>query len=60
MSVFSAMVVAYEDSNGASKYIANGCNWLIESFPNNTQLLRPYVGHDNAGASLLMVGDSDS
>lgn len=55
------MHVAYENSTNLSytKYYAEGCNWLIDSFPNNTELLPPYVGHRNGNFNNLMVGDAD-
>lgn len=57
--ISSTMHIAYENSIGQIKYNAHGCNWFIDSFPNNTQLLRPYVGHSQGGESLQMVGDAD-
>jgi hypothetical protein len=61
ITVWSAMHVAYENSTNLSytKYYAEGCNWLIDSFPNNTELLPPYVGHRNGNFNNLMVGDAD-
>lgn len=57
--VASQMYIAYENSIGQLKYAHNGCNWFIASFPNNTQLLRPYVLHSMGGEQLQMVGDAD-
>ena len=57
--VFSAMHWAYENSTGDRKYYAEGCNWLVDWFTGNTQLLRPYVGHYNTNFNNLMVGDAD-
>lgn len=45
--------VAYGSSNGGLKYSAQACNYVVDNFENNTELLRPYGAHYTNGAVYL-------
>ena len=49
------LYVAYTSSNGADKYSSFGnCGYVYDEFPNNTELLRPYVDHTDGGYVFML------
>jgi hypothetical protein len=53
-----SMYVAYTSSNASSpKYTASGgCGYVYDSFPNNTEFLRPYAHHKSWDTAVFIVG----